>query len=51
MRKRIYEIIETSKDNDKISSLYDAIMLFAILRMYFSIQILLQPHFLLSIIY
>lgn len=31
MRKRIFEIIETSKDNDKTSSIYDAIMLFAII--------------------
>lgn len=31
MRKRIFEIIETSKDNDKASSIYDAIMLFAII--------------------
>lgn len=31
MRKRIFEIIEPSKDNDKTSSIYDAIMLFAII--------------------
>ena len=31
MRKRIFEIIETSEDNDKVSSTYDAIMLLAII--------------------
>ena len=31
MRKRIFEIIETSEENDKISSIYDAIMLLAII--------------------
>lgn len=31
MRKRIFEIIETAKDNDKISSIYDAVMLLAII--------------------
>lgn len=31
MRKRIFEIIEISEDKDKISSLYDALMLFAII--------------------
>lgn len=31
MRKRIFEIIEVSKDNDKISSLYDFSMLIAII--------------------
>lgn len=31
MRKRIFEIIETAKDDDKISSIYDAVMLLAII--------------------
>ena len=31
MRKRIYEIIETAGDNDKVSSIYDASMLLAII--------------------
>lgn len=31
MRKRIFEIIEVSKDDDKISSLYDFLMLIAII--------------------
>ncbi len=31
MRKRIFEIIETAKDDDNISSIYDAIMLLAII--------------------
>lgn len=31
MRKRIFEIIETSEEKDKISSIYDAIMLLAII--------------------
>lgn len=31
MRKRIYEIIETAEDNDKLSSIYDTVMLFAII--------------------
>ncbi|MBO6241968.1 MAG: ion transporter [Butyrivibrio sp.] len=31
MRKRIFEIIEISEDNDKLSSLYDAVMLLAII--------------------
>lgn len=31
MRKRIYEIIETAGDNDKVSSAYDAVMLLAII--------------------
>ena len=31
MRKRIYEIINISKDNDKISAVYDYLMLFFII--------------------
>jgi voltage-gated potassium channel len=31
MRKRIFEIIEISKDNEKVSSIYDALMLLAII--------------------
>lgn len=31
MRKRIYEIIEVSKDNDKLSSVYDFFMMFTII--------------------
>ena len=31
MRKRIFEIIEVSKDNDRISFIYDITMLFAII--------------------
>nr|WP_297704024.1 ion transporter [uncultured Butyrivibrio sp.] len=31
MRKRLFEIIEISEDNDKVSSLYDALMLLAII--------------------
>ena len=31
MRKRVFEIIEVSEDNDKSSAIYDAIMLFAII--------------------
>lgn len=31
MRKRIFEIIETAKDDDNISSIYDAVMLLAII--------------------
>ena len=31
MRKRIFEIIELSEDNDKVSAAYDAVMLFAII--------------------
>ncbi|SDA60745.1 voltage-gated potassium channel [Butyrivibrio sp. INlla18] len=31
MRKRIFGIIETSEENDKISSIYDAVMLLAII--------------------
>ncbi len=31
MRKRIYEIIEVSQDNDKLSAIYDVVMLIAII--------------------
>ncbi len=31
MRKRIYEIIEVSKDNDKVSMAYDILMMFSII--------------------
>ena len=31
MRKRIFEIIEVSKDNDRVSFIYDITMLFAII--------------------
>ena len=31
MRKRVFEIIEISKDDDKTSSIYDAVMLLAII--------------------
>ena len=31
MRKRIYEIIEVSKDNDKVSLAYDILMMCAII--------------------
>jgi voltage-gated potassium channel len=31
MRKRIYEIVEISEEDDKVSSIYDAVMLFAII--------------------
>ena len=31
MRKRIYEIIEVAKDNDKISHIYDIFMIVVIL--------------------
>ena len=31
MRKRLYEIIELSQDNDRVSSIYDILMMFAII--------------------
>ena len=32
MRRRLFEIIETSNNDDKVSSIYDALMLLAIIR-------------------
>ena len=31
MRKRLYEIIELSQDNDIVSSIYDTLMMFSII--------------------